>query len=99
MFRSGLERGHNEAIPAVIKTPDYWGKQNLAHHLILSHVNASLTCRDRAKRKKTLCAPREPQKVLVVELLCSTRCTGCPYEEHRVVGHIGPFKAGNLLPF
>ena len=69
MFRSGLERGHNEAIPAGIKTPDCWGQQNLAHHLILSHVNASLTCRDRAKRKKTLCAPREPQKVLVVELL------------------------------
>ena len=59
----------------------------------------SLTCRDRAKRKKTLCAPREPQKVLVVELLCSTRCTGCPYVEHRVGGLIGPLKAGNLLPF
>ncbi len=55
MFRSGLERGHNEAIPAGIKTADCWGQQNLAHHLILSHVNASLDLpRSREKEKDPL---------------------------------------------
>ena len=52
MFRSGLERGHNEAIPALVKTPDDWRKQNLEHHLILSHVNSGLTCRDARKEKR-----------------------------------------------
>ena len=54
MLKPGLERGDNEAIPAVIETPDYWGKQNLAHHLILSHVNKSYLPRTREKEKDPL---------------------------------------------
>jgi hypothetical protein len=68
MFKSGRERGHSAGIPDLDQKADCWGPQNLAHHLILSHVNASLACREREK-EKTLCAPRGPQKVLVVELL------------------------------
>ena len=69
MFRSGRERGHSAGIPAGIKRPTVGDRRTSQHHVILSHVNASLACRERAKRKKTPCAPRGPQKVLVVELL------------------------------
>jgi hypothetical protein len=50
-------------------------------------------------KKKTLCAPREPQKVLVVRAGLLYPMRRMPYLGHRVDGLIGPFKAGNLLPF
>ena len=54
MLKPGLERANNEAIPAMIKTPDYWRKQNLEHHLILSHVNAVLLAAIARKEKDPL---------------------------------------------
>lgn len=53
MFSSRRERGHNDEIPAVIKTPDY-GKQNLEHLLILSQVNAVLLAAIARKKKDPL---------------------------------------------
>jgi hypothetical protein len=51
-----------------------------------------------AQKEKTPCAPREPQKVLVVELFCSSRCAGCPTSG--TVLTTSPNRlAGDLLPF
>jgi hypothetical protein len=51
------------------------------------------------KKEKTLCAPHEPQKVLVVELVSALPDVPGAYVGHRVDGLTGPFKAGDLLPF
>ena len=67
MFSSGLELGHN-GDPGRDQNADCWGQQNLAHHNPFAPQRKSYLPRTREK-EKTLCAPRGPQKVLVVELL------------------------------
>ncbi len=73
--------------------------EKLEHPTFLSRASASVICSGHAKRKKTLCAPHEPQKVLVVELVLLFPVRRMPYVGHRVDGLTGPFKAGDLLPF
>jgi hypothetical protein len=68
MFKSAWSGAHNEAIPAGSKPRLLRTAEPRTPSNPFARQRKS-TCRDRTKRKKTLCAPREPQKVLVVELL------------------------------
>src|SRR5687767_14351791 len=64
MLRSGLERGHNAAIPARIKRADCWDSRTSHTTYSFRTSNTSPTYRERAKSKKTLCAPRWAAKGL-----------------------------------
>lgn len=66
---------------------------------ILSRVSASVTCSGRAK-EKTFCAPREPQKVLVVErVFALPDGPDAPCLGHRVDGLTGPLMQETYSPF
>jgi hypothetical protein len=57
-----------------------------------------LTCRSRAK-EKTFCAPHEPQKVLVVELIFALPDAPDALRGHRVDGITGPLMQETYSPF